>query len=195
MSNLGVALISIGLFLTAANWFALIEVWRGRRERPGVCPFPSILVFVGCMMLPSLKPYGWLAFIIDYSVPGFLFVLPRLIREEWQYRRFTRVRELKASDSHRMFVLTFHRRGHFHIELTCNPPMIGNEHGAQLRSMGILGRWETIDNGFLLRDYRDQRTLQLRRSGTNYVATENNYPQDERYPIDSMNGLSFSVVR
>jgi hypothetical protein len=194
MSDLGVPLVTIGLFLTAANWAGLIEYWRGKREIPGVCPFPSILVFGGCMMLPSLKPYGWLAFVIDYTVPCFLFVLPRLIQDYWQLSRFTRIRELRASDPPRLFVLTLHRRGHFYIKLTCDPPMGGNERGTGLASSGIMGRWEAIDDGFLLREYRDQRTLRLRQSGTTYVATENNYPQDKRYPIDSMSGLTFTVV-
>lgn len=57
-----------------------------------------------------------------------------------------------------------------------------------------MGQWEAIDNGFLLREYRDQRTLQLHQSGTSYVATEDNYPQDKRYPVDSMNGLTFTAV-
>ncbi len=185
----------MGSLLLLINWISFIECWRKKKGSPIIFPFPAILVFGGSLMLPSLKPYGWLAFVIDYSFLGFLYVLPREIRNEWQYCRFTRVRELQASDPPRLFVLTLHRKGHFHIKLTCNPPTICNDHGALLASSGILGQWEMIDNGFLLRDYRDQRTLRLCQSGTSYVATEHNYPQDKRYPIDSMNGLTFTVVR
>ncbi len=196
MSILGIILVAVGSLLILRNWIISLECWWKKKGSSTICPFPSVLVFGGSLMLPSLKPYGWLAFIIDYSVPCFVIALPWIIYTFWFTSRWTRIREMWAFDPPRLFVLTLHRRGYFYIKLTCDPPQIENDHGAILESLGITGRWETSDDGFLLTHYfPDQRTLQLRQSGTNYVATENNYPQDERYSLDSMNGLTFSVVR
>ncbi len=182
---------AVGVFVTILNWTALFASRRRNRHISMAAPFPSVLTALGLALYEHTRAYWWVGLLTDYTLFAFVAVLPRLIAEQWQTSRFTRIRLLQAEEPARRLTLSLHRGGHFHLSATFEPPMPCG-HGACISSLGATGHWEVLPGGDLrLWGYRDERVLTLHPVNQQYIGREEHYPEGCEFPYDALDGATF----
>lgn len=188
-------MLGLGVALSVFNWVCLFASWRSGRFVSPVFPMPSVLTAIGLGSLPQTRPYWWVGLLTDYTLFSWLVAAPRLIKEAWQTSAFTRIWQLRASDSSRLFDLSLHRGGHFFLRATFEPPASCDDYGACIQSYGVVGNWAESSEGHLqLQGYGEGRKCNLLPVETGFVSYEQGYPLEKAFPYDSLDSLHFQIV-
>jgi hypothetical protein len=192
MNLLAYALIAVGGLLSLFNWATLFATLRGKRFVSPVPLFGALLLGGGLALLPETRPYAGLALLADYGTLMLVIALPFLAFQLWSTARFNLVHSYVMNAPDRTVTIKLYRRQIAVITVTFDPPAPCNAHGARIGSFGLVGTWSPTDRGFTIDGYVETRRLVVTGDGGAYRTSELNYPSEQKYNYDSLDGL---VVR
>ncbi|MBB6559999.1 hypothetical protein HNP48_002671 [Acidovorax soli] len=119
-------LLILGLLFPLISWLTLAGSWWTAR-RSGGHSSPVLVPFVGPLVLTwwlwQQGARGWtfaLPWVLDIGTVMFLYVLPRLVAEEWRTSRFTRVLALTGSQGVAQVRISLHSGGHYLLKKRWN---------------------------------------------------------------------------
>jgi hypothetical protein len=110
------ALMTVGSLLAVVNWFTLYQTWRSGRFCSAIPLFGAFLLGAGMLLLPSTRPFAWLAAILDYGTLILIVSLPRLVNEFWKTSRFNLLEEFRGERGNKTVRLRLFRNGVFTLE-------------------------------------------------------------------------------
>jgi hypothetical protein len=190
-----VAFVAIGLgaAISVANWMTLHFSRREKRHISAVPLVGALLLAYGLCCFAATRPFAWLAIIADYGTLALVLALPTLIGEAWATSRVNLVRTFVSRQSGRVIELRLFKRAIFTIEVTFDPPVPCNPHGALISSFGLTGSWRQEGTEIVLDGYVEDRILRLRPDEDRLISEETNYPEGNQFPYDSLTMLTFEV--
>ena len=159
---LAVLLISIGSYVSLCNWMILYQSFRYEKSNSTVPFIGGIFLVFGFLLIPSLHPIGWLAFVLDYGFLTGIIGLPVLFREIWSMSPFNLLHELRSVGKSPAITIKLYRDG---------AAMFSMDHKViQLGLVGFGGRWRnSADNIFELELLPHGKVLRLEPSGDGFV--------------------------
>ncbi len=131
---------ALGSLVALLNWFSVYH-----RSRTGRCSSPIPLVgafFLGGGMLlhPAVRPFAWLALVLDYGTLALLLAVPWIVSEEWKTSRFNLLEQYEGKKGSKRVELRLFRKGVLVIK-----QYFGGESGLSLR-----GSWKREGDRLLL---------------------------------------------
>ena len=187
--------ISLGAFIALFNWYTIYESYRTGRH---VSPAPllgGLLLVLGLIGFPETRAYAWLGVVADYGTLVLIFAVPALIWDAWSTSSINLVHRLVSDSGGRHDDIRLFKRGNFTMKREHDPPVPCNEHGALTVSQGFVGVWREESQGFVLEGYRGDRILRILNAGGVYRTREENYPEDQEFPVDRLDSLELKKVK
>lgn len=92
-------LLVLGGLVSLLNWLTLCFTWRTGQFRSAVPLVGALFLGAGMLLVPAVRPFAWLALLLDYGTLAFLYALPRLIKEFWNTSSF-RILQTYTGQSH-----------------------------------------------------------------------------------------------
>ena len=179
--------IGLGALIALLNWYSIYASHRNGRH---VSPAPllgGLLLVLGLVGFPETRAYAWLGIVADYGTIILIFAVPVLIREAWSTSSTNLVHRLVSDSGGRHDDIRLFKRGKFTIKTEHDPPVPCNEYGALAVSRGFVGVWRKESRGFVLEGYEGDRILRILRADGVYRTSEENYPEDQAFPVDHWN--------
>ena len=184
------AYVVLGELLSVLSWATFFVSLLGKRFVSAVPLFGALLLAGGLILIPETRRFAWLAVVADFGTFALMIALPRLVYEFWSTSRVNLLHCFTIAESERIISFKLFRRHIAVISARFTPPMLSNDNGAHVVSFGMSGRWVATENGFSIDGYRLDRRLLISRENDNYITVEFNYPGDEKYKYDFLDGLS-----
>ena len=182
-------LIAVGALFSLINWGTLLASWRSKRFVSAIPFLGALPLGCGLAIIPETRPYAWLALVADYSVLVAFIALPRIVYELWSTSSINLLHNFTNTGSDRVIAIKLFRRhvavisAQFRLSVPCD------DHGSRVQSLGMVGRWSSIESGFLIDGYGSDRHLLISLENGTYSTVEVNYPSDKKYRYDCLDGL------
>jgi len=192
---LAIVAILLGALIALSNLFS---AWISRKTGRNVPPVPlvgGILLTLGLLGFSETRPYAWLGLIADYGTLGLILAIPFLVRDAWSTSSINLAHQFVSFSSGRRESICLFKNGIFTIELEHDPPVQSDDYGALALSQGLTGTWREEGTGFLLEAYAEDRLLRILDDGGTYRTREENYPEDQKFPIDRLDALYLVKVK
>ena len=188
LSWVAIGLIIVGAIFSLFNWSSLVASTKDRFVSP--VPFAGALpLTIGLLLLPETRPWWWIAALADYGTLILLLSLPWLAREFWSTSRFQLIEEFRSQEENRSVRLKLFRRAIAVISIEFDPPEPHGD-GALVQSIGLQGKWRSVESGYRISEYGEERELIIRPSGD--AELESSEIHDSKVPkIYSLDRLSF----
>jgi hypothetical protein len=191
MKYIGIISIILGGLISLANWVCLYRSWKTKRHISSAPLIGAILLVFGLFKFEVTRPYAWIGIFVDYGTLVLICSIPVLIKEFWSTSRANLIREYDGFSSTTHHNLKLYKNGVFVIESKVDPPVPANEYGALIGSFGFQGKWTEIGNSINLREYAEDRTLDLQETNGKLISRETNYPDGKEHQYDSLEGIEF----
>ena len=136
-SAIAFSLMGLGGLVSLLNWFCFYETRRTGHFYSAVPLVGAVFLGGGMLMLPSTRPFYWLAAALDYGTVILISALPRLVDELWKTSRYNLLEEYIGEDGLKSVRLRLYRNGVFTIRQHFR--RIAGECG--LVSAGDIGNW------------------------------------------------------
>jgi hypothetical protein len=191
MKFLAIIAIGLGGYISLMNWVILYQSWRTKKFVSAVPIFGALFLGLGLAYFEKTRYYAFLSVIADYGTLIFIISIPSLIKMFWDVSRFNLIRTFAGNTKYTKYELKLYKKGIFVIRAEVEPPQIAEEHGAKIGEFGLQGKWEEKDNVIQLTEYYKDRSLTLIKTDNKYITKEINYPQDNMYKYDMLDGIEF----
>lgn len=194
-SILATIAIALGALIALFNWYS---IYASHKSGHHVSPAPLLggfLLVLGLVGFPETRAYAWLGIVADYGTILVIFAVPALIWEVWSTSSMNLVHRLVADSGGRHDDIRLFKRGKFTIKSEHDPPVPCNEHGALAVSRGFVGVWRKESRGFVLEGYGGDRILRIIHADGVYRTREENYPEDQAFPVDRLDSLQLKKMK
>ncbi len=190
------AIIAIGLggIFSLSNWVGLYKSWRNKKFVSPVPIVGALLLGLGLSYFEKTRYYAFLSAFVDYGTLVLIISTPSLAKQFWEVSRFNLIQTFVGQAEHTKYELKLYRKGIFVIEADVEPPQIANEYGVKISHFGFQGKWDEKKGIIQLSRYDGDRTAKVIKTGNNYLASEDNYPEDRKYKYDLLNNIEFIAV-
>jgi hypothetical protein len=189
MTVVAYALIAIGGLLSLLNWGTLYASLRGNSFVSAVPLAGALPLGTGMALLPVTRPFAWLALVADFGTLVLIIALPRIAFEIWSTSRINLLHSFTTNARGRTIHIMLFRRRIAVIRVEFDPPIPRNDQGALVQSFGLVGSWDTTENGFSISGYASDRRLLVSIDEGAYTTEELNYPSGKKYDYDCLDGL------
>lgn len=115
---IAIALVLLGSLVCVANWWSLIQSRQRKRFYSSVPFIGAALLGAGLAMIPSTRPYTWVAVFLDYGTVAFLLSSPTLIREMWGVSRINLLHDYVGKTESKLVQLRLFRNSIFTIRIS-----------------------------------------------------------------------------
>jgi hypothetical protein len=136
--TIAVVLLTLGAFVSLANWASLVLSLRTGRFCSSVPLLGAGFLVAGALLLPTPRPYAWAGVLLDFGTLALLLALPMIVREMWATCRFNLLEEYVGRRGATTVYLRLFRRGVFTLRWDIR--RAAGEHG--VIGMGNIGTWE-----------------------------------------------------
>jgi hypothetical protein len=195
ISILATISISLGALIALSNWYCIYASHRTGRHVPPAPLLGGLLLVLGLVGFPETRAYAWLGIVADYGTVILIFAVPVLIWDAWSTSSMNLVHRLVGDSGGRRDHIRLLKQGKFTIRTEHDPPVPCNEHGALAVSRGFVGVWREESRGFVLEGYGGDRILWiLPAEGVNRTREEN-YPEEQEFPVDRLDSLELKKVK
>ena len=187
--------ITLGALIALFNWFSTYKSHRTGRH---ISPLPilgGLLLVLGFLGFPRARAYAWLGIVADYGTISLILAIPSMIWDAWSTSSFNLVHNFESNSGGRQDDIRLFKMGKFTIRCEYEPPVPCNEHGALITSRGFIGTWREHSRGFVLERYAENRVLRILNSNGQYQTTEENYPEDQAFPVDRFDSLELRQLK
>jgi hypothetical protein len=128
----------MGLFFVIINGLSLFQTWYTGKFTSSIPLFGAFFLGMGMLLHPMMRPYAWIAVLVDCGTLMFLFALPRIIKEAWRTSGFNLLEEYTGREGGRTVTLRLFRKGEF---------VMSQKIARQGRKLGVLwagtiGTWQ-----------------------------------------------------
>ncbi len=151
LQGFATGLMTLGGLVALLNWLALFQTWRTGRFCSGIPLFGGLFLGVGMLLLPTLRPFAWLALVLDFSgtLMFLLFGLPVVVIEVWKTSRFNLLEEYAGQLGKKCVQLRLFRKGVFTLKRQFHrkPGELG------LMGVSAIGTWEREGSRIMLSLY------------------------------------------
>jgi hypothetical protein len=190
MLIVGYLLIVLGGLISFQNWASIVVSYRSGRFVSAVPLVGGLLLGGGMALIPPTRPYAALAIVADYGTLIFILALPHLCYQIWSTSRFNLVHSFSISAAGRSITINLFHRHIAVIRVEFNPPVPCHDNGSLAQGFGAVGRWATTEAGFSIEGYRATRHIRLvPKENGDFTTVELNYPSEQRYNYDSLDGF------
>ena len=161
-ATVGLVLLGLGAAFALVNWVGVYLSWRTGRFHSLIPLLGGVCLLVGALLVPSLRPFAWVAVFADAGTIVVFLSAPAFLWEAWRTCPLNLLGEFAAVSGKTTIRLRHFRRGVFtiHWQIVRLP----GEYG--LISKGRIGSWQQQDASLVLRDGTDRATFQRPRGGT-----------------------------
>ncbi len=183
-------LLIVGCVFPIISWISLIIATINQKIL-GIHCSPAFVPIIGPVLLNSWSiqsghPVWFLIvpWVLDIGTLWFLFLLPNMIKEYWQYSKFTRIFVFHSKKNHKNIALSIHKNEHFIIKF--NWQREKNETG--IISMNDFGKYTIADNGDYTLTSHTGTKRKLYPTKGHYVCMDH-----ENKEASNIDGYTFSI--
>lgn len=193
MQILAMISLALGILLSAFNWSTLF-VSRDDRHVSVAPLVGGVLVAIGLLGFESTRSYWWLAILIDFGTLSLAFALPVIVLEMWAHSERNALYIFRSTVDDRTIKICLFRNGDSVIDISFDPPRPTGQHGNLAVSAGFVGKWETSEDHFDVKDYSGGRMLRIARiAGPRYTLREH-CPDGDQPSRYSINGIDVDAT-
>jgi hypothetical protein len=82
-SIIGLLLLGFGTVISLLNWVYVYLSWRTGRHHSLIPLIGGVRLLIGALLVPSLRPFAWVAVFFDAGTIGVFFAVPLVLWEAW----------------------------------------------------------------------------------------------------------------
>ncbi|MBX9623303.1 MAG: hypothetical protein K2X82_05775 [Gemmataceae bacterium] len=149
-------LLGLGGYVAVLNWAAVIVTARTGKFHSMVPLFGAAFLAAGALLVPTLRPYAWVAPLADIGTASLVLAAPLLVRQFWTTARFNLTGEYTGRRGGVTVRVRLYRGGAALLRFRVERP--AGELG--LVELGLVGDWEQDGRAVVLRVCGDRGVLE-----------------------------------